>query len=150
MMKTACKVGRLGRIAWGSFLALLIGNLLVSSLGAQSLPAKLGDLDTNGVVDVRDLVRLVNHVQTSAGSPPPGGTGVLPSNLRPFADLNGDTLINQTDIDLLGSLILGIPLPNTPVTLEPANGASEVGVTVCPQATYRSHCYQSGTCRLSG
>src|SRR5437867_568727 len=99
-------------------------------------PPSLGDLDADGQPTVLDLVRLINHIQSSAGSPPPGGTGILPVALQPFADLNGDTFINQTDVDLLADLILGLPLPTRPVTFEPASGSSEVGVTVRPKAIF--------------
>jgi hypothetical protein len=115
-------------------LALIAGIVSPVSLRADS--AGVGDLNADGRVDVLDLVRLINHVQSSAGVPPAGGTGILPVAVLPFADLNGDTLIDRTDIDLLADLILGLPLPTKPVALEPASGSSEVGVTVRPRAIF--------------
>jgi len=57
-------------------------------------------------------------------------------NSFPYADLNGDAFVNQTDVDLMADLILGLPLLMRPVTLEPASGSSEVGVTVRPKVSF--------------
>src|SRR5262249_6388215 len=114
--------------------------LLVSSVfpGAALAQAQvLGDLDTNGVVDVRDLVRLIDHIRSSA-SATPMGTGLLPASLRGYADVTGDGYINQADVDMLANAILGIPIPTRPrpIVSEPAGGASEVGVTVHPRVFF--------------
>lgn len=114
---------------------------------AQPLPTQLGDLDTDGQVTVLDLVRLINHIQSSAGvSPansgagfqPASSTGILPVELRGYADVTGDGTIDQRDIDMLADAILGIPIPTRPrpIISEPASGASEVGVTVRPRVYF--------------
>ena len=67
---------------------------------------------------ILDLTRLVNHLN--------GRTPLAATNL-PLADINGDGLLDQSDADALAGLILGAPTPPTPVTLEPASGATEIG-----------------------
>jgi hypothetical protein len=104
---------------------------------AQALPQMLGDLDSDGEVTVLDLVRLIRHVQSSAGLPLPGG-GLLPVELRGYADFNGDGVIDRTDAELLADAILGLPVITQPRSFssEPAAGASEVGVTVRPRVYF--------------
>jgi hypothetical protein len=115
-------------------LVLFLGAL--ASHSALALPQKLGDLDEDGQATVLDLVRLINHIQTSSGITLPDSTGLLPIEQQPFADLDGDGLITQSDVDLLADLILDLPLPSRPVTFVPASGSSEVGVTVRPKVTF--------------
>lgn len=87
-----------------------------------------GDLDGDGRVTVLDLVRLLNHLN---------GHEPLPTALEPLADLDDDAYITQNDLNLLGDAILGMPVSvPPPVTLEPATGSSEVGVTVRPKAIF--------------
>jgi hypothetical protein len=90
---------------------------------------QLGDLNGDGVVDVRDLVMLQNHLN---------GVATLSSNALPLADLNDDGYVTSADVDLLANLILGQPLTiiPRPVTLDPASGATQVGVTVRPKALF--------------
>lgn len=120
----------------GVSVALFLSVLLAASAVAQPLPTKLGDLNSDGALDVRDLVLLLNHLNsggTSSTSPTP-----LPLPLLPYADVNEDGYLNQSDVTMLRDAILGIPLPvNTrPVALEPATGSSDVGVTVRPKAMF--------------
>ncbi len=96
---------------------------------AYALPLQPGDLDGDGQLTVRDLVRLIAHINGSALLAPP---------LRGYADVNGDGYINQADADMLADAILGIPITAQPKALiaEPASGASEVGVTVRPRVYF--------------
>src|SRR6266516_110621 len=86
-----------------SILLLLVG-LSLLSLTVAAQPLRLGDLDADGQPTVLDMVRLLNHIN---------GTVSLSSALAPFADINEDGVIDQRDVDLLQSAILGLtPLPN--------------------------------------
>ena len=116
-----------GKTNWLLALAILAGILFGQRSSGAPLPTKLGDLNGDGQITVLDLVSLINHVNR---------TSLLASSNVPFADLNGDSFVNETDIDLLADLILGLPLPTKPVSLEPANGASEVGVTDRPKVIF--------------
>jgi len=119
--------------------ALLTGIFFSTQVLPQPLPTRLGDLNGDEEVNVLDLVILINHInaaQSGAGVSPAGSPGILPGELVPFADMNGDAFVNQTDIDLLADVILGLPLSSRPITFEPASGSSEVGVTVRPKATF--------------
>lgn len=102
-----------------------------SLLAHAQTPSQLGDLDADGRLTVIDLQKLLNHLNGSQPSTPK-----LSTQLLPFADLNGDAFVNQSDVDLLAKAILGTPIPTPPVTLEPASGASEVGVSVRPRVTF--------------
>ncbi len=101
--------------------------LPVFSIGAAT--TQLGDLNGDGVVDVRDLVILQNHIN---------GVKTLSSNALPLADLNDDGYITQADVTVLANLILGVPVTITPraVTLDPATGSTQVGVSVRPKAIF--------------
>jgi hypothetical protein len=101
--------------------------LIASPFSVYAVGPVIGDLDGDGQTTILDLTRLVNHLN--------GKTLLAATNL-PLADVNGDGLIDQSDVDALASLILGIPIPPAPVTLDPAHGASEVGVTVRPKAVF--------------
>jgi hypothetical protein len=126
-MKIACKLGRFWKTAEALLFAFLASAHVVSSLRAQSLPTRLGNPDADGQPTVLDLVRLINHLN---------GVDSLSPSLLPFADINGDALVDSKDRELLADLILGLPLPSRPVTFEPASGSSEVGVAVRPKATF--------------
>ena len=106
---------------------LLVGLLVTPCLAVLG---QLGDLNGDGVVDVRDLVMLQNHLN---------GVATLSSNALPLADLNDDGYVTSADVDVLANLILGLPLTilPRPVTLDPASGATQVGVTVRPKAMFR-------------
>jgi len=101
---------------------------LAVSLFAQIHPTKLGDLNGDGQIDVRDLVLLINHLSQAQ----------LPPELLAYADVNEDGYINDADVTMLADAILGIPPPiNTrPVTIEPASGSQDVGVTVRPKVSF--------------
>ena len=111
--------------------ALLLGCFLLGLLVTPCLAVsgQLGDLNGDGVIDVRDLVLLQNHLT---------GVSLLASNTLPLADLNDDGYLTQADVDTLANLILGQSPTNAPrpVTLDPANGSSQVGVTVRPKAMF--------------
>jgi hypothetical protein len=116
------------RLLWG-----VVSLGLLTARVAPAQPSQLGDLDADGQHTVLDLVRLINHLNAPSLNSQP-----LDPQLAPYADLNEDGYLNQQDVDLLADAILGLPLPlNTrPVALEPASGASEVGVTVRPKAVF--------------
>jgi len=110
------------------FLLIVLGGLLWP-VRSQALSAKLGDLNSDGAVDVLDLVILINHLN---------GSSLISQPLLPLADLNDDGRITPADVDALADAILGLPNTVTPkaVTLEPGSGSSEVGVTVRPKVTF--------------
>src|SRR5437773_2091768 len=86
-----------------SILLLLVG-LSLLSLTVSAQPLRLGDLDADSQPTVLDLVRLLNHIN---------GTVSLSPALAPFADINEDGVIDQRDVDLLQSAVLGLSLlPN--------------------------------------
>lgn len=64
---------------------------------ALGVPAKLGDLDEDGLATVLDVVILQNHLQ---GSP------LLSPSLLPFADVNKDGVVNVTDATILADIVL--------------------------------------------
>ena len=120
-----------GRTLVRFFFSLGLFCLFAASLVAQIYPTRLGDLNADDQIDVRDLVILLNHLNNPQLS-------TLNPQLLPYADVNEDGYLNQADVTMLRDAILGIPLPvNTrPVALEPATGSSDVGVTVRPKATF--------------
>jgi hypothetical protein len=72
----------------------------VAVLGPQGflvLTNGFGDFNTDGRVDVLDLVRLNNHLN---------GTRPLPANLTARADLNQDGQVSRADAVILAGLIL--------------------------------------------
>ncbi len=77
-------------------LALLF---LLLAPAAQAIPQYLGDLNEDNHVDVFDLVLLINHLNK---------TTLLAAPLPFFADVNQDGFLNQSDVDALGDVILGI------------------------------------------
>ncbi|MBI2926950.1 MAG: hypothetical protein HYY24_14745 [Verrucomicrobia bacterium] len=73
---------------------------------ALAVPLQLGDLDGDQKPTVLDLVRMVNHVN---------GNPVLSADLQRIADVNQDSVVDQSDISLLADAILGLtPLPDVP------------------------------------
>jgi alpha-tubulin suppressor-like RCC1 family protein len=100
---------------------------------APALPVRLGDLDEDGKATVLDLVRLINHINGSANQPPATNL-LLASPLIPYADLNENGSIDQTDVDLLSDAILGVaPLPNpysAPVISAPVTGTNGTSVVI--------------------
>src|SRR6266511_2837921 len=113
-MKPTRKPWTLGSVST-TFLLIFFACLLVPQLLRASLQ-KLGDLDENGEISVLDLVRLINHIN---------GTTRLTAAKLPFADINGDGFVDRSDVDGLANLILGIPIPPKPATMEPATGTTE-------------------------
>lgn len=99
--------------------------LTLTSITAQAVPTHLGDLDDDNTFTAIDLAKLVAHTS---------GTTLLPENLRPFADLNQDSVINDSDHSALVNLILQtaepqtLPLASVSAT-SPHNGEGEVAVT---------------------
>src|SRR5258706_86775 len=78
--------------------------LFLCALTARAQPLRLGDLDGDGQPTVLDIVRLIAHLT---------GAQTLSPALAPFADLNEDGVVNQSDVDILQSAILGQrTLPN--------------------------------------
>src|SRR5712692_7130020 len=105
------------------WLIILRGLFLTSTLCA--FPQKLGDLDGDGQATVLDLVRMVNQIN---------GTAPLGAQLALFADMNQDGLVNEADVNLLTSVILGVaPLLDFPLTrvrqTSPMDGEIDVSVT---------------------
>ncbi|HZQ46560.1 MAG TPA: dockerin type I repeat-containing protein, partial [Verrucomicrobiae bacterium] len=109
--------------------SFLIVALLLSVFSARGATHLLGDLNGDGLVDVRDLVILQNHLN---------GVALLSSDALPLADLNDDGYITQADVTVLANVILGVPVTIIPrsVTLDPATGSTQVGVSVRPKAIF--------------
>ena len=78
-------------------LFLTIGCLLTFLPTTFAVPAKLGDLDEDGVPTVADLSKILRHIS---------GAAPLTSALKPFADLNGDGAVNDVDLEELTKEIL--------------------------------------------
>lgn len=99
--------------------------LALTTLATQAAPTHLGDLDEDNVFTAQDLAKLVAHTS---------GATLLPDNLKPFADINQDGVINDTDHSALVNLILetatpqSLPLASVAAT-SPHNGEGEVAVT---------------------
>jgi hypothetical protein len=90
-----------------------------------ALPQKLGDLDEDGQPTVVDIARLVNHLK---------GTVPLSPDMLLFADVNRSGAVNQSDVDALANVILGLaPFQDYPaarvIEVSPSNGESGVALT---------------------
>jgi hypothetical protein len=118
---------KLSGIPWQPRSILALGILALGIAASSAAPAKLGDLDGDGQVTVLDLVLLIDHIN---------GVTNLPPALLPSADISGDGILDQSDVDGLADLILGLPITARPVTLDPTSGSSDVGVMVRPKATF--------------
>lgn len=121
-----CDLPLKSKVLAPSFLKLFqVLCLTLTSLTVQALPTHLGDLDDDATFTAMDLAKLVAHTS---------GTTLLPENLRPFADLNQDGVINDADHSALVNLILetaepqSLPLASVAAT-SPHNGEGEVAVT---------------------
>ena len=109
--------------------------VFAASLVAQVYPTKLGDLNVDGQVDVRDLVLLLNHLNRSQPATPE-----ITSSLLPFANIDQDAFINQQDVDALTEIILGTrPVQEFPFArvLETSPASGEAGVTVTRETVFR-------------
>lgn len=105
------------------FLSLGLALLFVSQ--AAAIPTKLGDLDDDGVFTANDLAKLVAHSS---------GAVLLSETLIPFADLNQDGAVNNTDQEELIKLILESSEPkNLPLATvrqhSPYSDEGDVSVT---------------------
>lgn len=113
-------------------LASLFGSALI--IGPASLTAasvNLGDIDGDGQPTVKDIVKIVRHLQ---------GTEFLDSAMTPFADVNQDTYLNVYDIEALTDVILErqpfIAFPLLKISeLSPIDG--EEGVNLTREAVVR-------------
>ena len=109
-------------------LALCLFLLLAATAPAQQ---RLGDLDGDGQLTILDLVRLINHVNR---------TVPLASPLDLYADLNQDGFVNNTDVEILAGIILGLtPPPVVPLTTvrESSPRLLESGVAVTRETVLR-------------
>lgn len=106
-------------------LSALLCALLFLLVFAQAASAStLGDVNSDGVIDVRDVVLVEKHVL----SVPPG----LNPAQQVLADVNGDGVINVTDVSLLMRYSLGLisefPIGNLQVLTVKALNAKTIGV----------------------
>ena len=105
------------------FAALAIS--CVTTLQIHADEPVLGDLNNDDVANVQDVALMVKHLQ---------GIEFLPSEVTPFADVNADGLLTQTDVEDLVNLILereptgGIELARI-LEFSPANGEFDVSPT---------------------
>ncbi len=97
------------RLGWGLSPGLQCLRTLVTTVAiffvltllsplALAQPARLGDLDSDGIPTAIDLVRLIGHI---------GQTNPLANSLLPYADINEDGAIDFKDVRLLQDAILG-------------------------------------------
>lgn len=112
------------RSTW-RLLPYLLGGLAFALQPVRANERKLGDMDGDGVATVRDIARIAGHFN---------GTSPLPAADLPFADINRDGTVNDTDMDELVKEILGTREPATlPLasvrSVSPADGEGEVAVT---------------------
>ena len=109
----------------------LISRLLVLPVLAfapvylQAIPDKIGDLDEDGRYSIRDVAKIVNHLQRIE---------FLPQSSQPFADTNEDGYIDRRDVDRLIAVILEQDTIDTipfsrPVATSPSNGEGGVALT---------------------
>lgn len=87
------------------FLFALFAFFVANSPAAP--PIKLGDLNSDGVLDVFDLTVLRQHIRQIT---------LLPEALRPFADVNGDGFINEDDaVALIQNIVGASPAKTLPL-----------------------------------
>ncbi len=103
----------------------MVAFLVVISAAAQTFPAKLGDIDGDGIASISDLGSVVNHIS---------GARRLSNELSVFADVNQDGVVSELDADMVVSAILGFTsLPDVPLTrildTSPSTGSAGVAVT---------------------
>ncbi|MEX0325925.1 MAG: dockerin type I domain-containing protein [Puniceicoccaceae bacterium] len=94
-------------------------------LALEAIPEKIGDLDEDGRYSIRDVAKIVNHLQRIE---------FLPQSSQPFADTNEDGNIDRRDVDRLIAVILEQDTIDTipfsrPVATSPANGEGSVALT---------------------
>lgn len=107
----------------GLLLRMIALGCLVSS--AMALPSRKGDLDEDGRYTVRDVARLVNHLQQIE---------FLHPIIQPFADVTGDGLLDEADVEKLVDLVLDktaiTDIPHArPLESSPAHGENQVALT---------------------
>ena len=61
--------------------------------------SKRGDVNMDGIIDIRDVVLVAQHIL---------GIKPLPIDRLPFADINNDGIINVLDLVLLMNIVLGL------------------------------------------
>ena len=77
---------------------------LLASLAspAWALPARLGDLNEDGVMSILDVVLIMNHLN---------GQSPLAENLRSFADIDRDGAVGASDVDsVVAAVVAGLQL----------------------------------------
>ena len=109
----------------------IVRAIVIAALGlwlvplALALPSRKGDLDEDGAYTVRDVARLVNHLQQIEFMHP---------IIQPFADVNSDGLLNEADVELLVDLVLekttltDVPFAR-PLETSPGHGEDHVALT---------------------
>ncbi len=94
--------------------------LLISAMNSLALPERLGDLDEDGNATIFDIVILGNHIS---------GNQPLTDSLVPFADVNQDGLVNDSDVDIIAQAVIdnsNLPIPvNAPAVSAPSNGTNQ-------------------------
>jgi hypothetical protein len=107
---------------WSRALFVTLGLLFATEAGATNL--HLGDVDDDGIVTVRDIALVVEHVK---------GTAPLDAQHAVLADVTKDSAVNQADVDELIKEVLETRTPeNLPLSTvrftSPAAGEGDVSV----------------------
>ena len=107
-------------------LRLVLSLAFITGVTIQAqVPQFLGDLDSDSVTTIKDLVILSNHLSNVA--PLPAGTEL-------FGDLDQNGVLDAADLSLMLDVVMGrTPPPRTPFTIisesSPQNGESGVALT---------------------
>jgi uncharacterized repeat protein (TIGR02543 family) len=92
---------------WGLTFFLVVLLLFALASAVNAAPGMMGDVNGDGVIDVRDTVMVMRHVLNQQ---------TLTSSQRELADVNGDGVINVFDVNLITQRSLGLisrfPVPD--------------------------------------
>ncbi len=110
----------------GRKIALVLSGAFFGCIGLQSqVPQFLGDLDSDSVTTIKDLVILSNHLSNAAP---------LPAGVALFGDLDQNGVLDADDLSMMLDVVMGrTPPPRTPFAFitesSPQNGESGVALT---------------------
>ncbi|MBT5708218.1 MAG: hypothetical protein HOI66_18045, partial [Verrucomicrobia bacterium] len=86
------------RVWWSRWRALVgLIAVLCGVVETTALPAKLGDMNEDGVATIHDVVAILNHIH---------GRVPLPAERVSFADLNRDGVVNAIDANQVADAVV--------------------------------------------